>query len=36
MELALPVEAKHSIGLLVACRPWVFSMLAGAAPERSF
>ena len=35
MDLALLVEAKQSIGLLVACRPWVFSMLAGGAPERS-
>lgn len=35
LDLALPVDAKQSIGLLAACRPWVFSMLTGGAPERS-
>lgn len=34
LELALPVDAKQSIGHLAACRPWVFSILTGGAPER--
>ncbi len=33
LDLALPIEAKQSVGLLVACRPWEFSILAGGTPE---
>lgn len=28
LDMALPLEEKRSVGLLVAFRPWVFSLLA--------
>ena len=28
LDMALPPESKQSVGLLVAFRPWVFTLLA--------
>ena len=28
LDMALPLERKQSVGLLLALRPWVFSLLA--------
>ena len=29
LDMALPLEKKRSVGLLLAFRPWVFSLLTG-------
>lgn len=35
LDVALPAEEKRSVALLMAFRPWVFSMFKGLAPPRS-